>query len=99
MPLYDWECSNCGTAFAASSTIADRDDPYDCPLCFGVAERKFSPSTNIVIPGHFRLSADWALPDAGDTAGWEARGNRSQQTAPKREDFKSWMEKRLAGGG
>ena len=32
MPLYDWACRN-GHKFEVKASIAERDEPVDCPEC------------------------------------------------------------------
>ncbi|WP_250513159.1 zinc ribbon domain-containing protein [Caballeronia sp. INDeC2] len=38
MPVYDYECADCG-AFEAVRRIAERDDPAACPQCGATATR------------------------------------------------------------
>ncbi|MGH8782228.1 zinc ribbon domain-containing protein [Paraburkholderia sp.] len=38
MPMYDYECANCGT-FETMRKIAERDAPVDCPRCGAAVER------------------------------------------------------------
>ncbi|SEJ16455.1 FmdB family zinc ribbon protein [Paraburkholderia diazotrophica] len=38
MPVYDYECADCG-AFEAVRRIAQRDEAADCPRCGSPAER------------------------------------------------------------
>ncbi|SAK63138.1 FmdB family regulatory protein [Caballeronia temeraria] len=38
MPVYDYECADCG-AFEAVRRIAERDDPAVCPQCGATAGR------------------------------------------------------------
>ncbi|WP_087644415.1 FmdB family zinc ribbon protein [Caballeronia choica] len=38
MPVYDYECAECG-AFEAVRRIAERDDPAVCPECGSTAAR------------------------------------------------------------
>jgi putative FmdB family regulatory protein len=38
MPIYDYDCANCG-AFEAVRRIAERDDPVACPHCGAPAAR------------------------------------------------------------
>ncbi|MDR5854562.1 zinc ribbon domain-containing protein [Caballeronia sp. LZ062] len=38
MPVYDYECSQCG-AFEAVRRIAERDEPAACPDCGATAAR------------------------------------------------------------
>ena len=33
MPLYQYECENCGARFEALRSIADRDNQAKCPEC------------------------------------------------------------------
>jgi putative FmdB family regulatory protein len=38
MPVYDYECAECG-AFEAVRRIAERDEPAACPQCNAIAAR------------------------------------------------------------
>jgi putative FmdB family regulatory protein len=42
MPLYDFECRECGHQFEDFCQAAARNDPRQCPECKGVAVRKLS---------------------------------------------------------
>lgn len=35
MPLYEYECPDCGTCFDALRGMAEADDPIACPQCEG----------------------------------------------------------------
>ena len=35
MPLYEYECSGCGTRFDALRSMSEADDPIACPQCEG----------------------------------------------------------------
>ncbi|KND58690.1 putative regulatory protein [Candidatus Burkholderia verschuerenii] len=38
MPVYDYECEDCGT-FETVRRISERDEPAACPQCHAVAPR------------------------------------------------------------
>lgn len=40
---YEYDC-NCGYAFIAAKSVADRNDPEACPKCFATARRREVPS-------------------------------------------------------
>jgi putative FmdB family regulatory protein len=47
MPIYDFECVLCGE-FSASSTIAKRDKPLDCPEC-GLEAKRLISAPNLAL--------------------------------------------------
>jgi putative FmdB family regulatory protein len=47
MPLYEFRCDECGL-FDAWRSIAERQNPADCPSCEKPAQRIFSPPTAIL---------------------------------------------------
>lgn len=99
MPTYDWKCSNCDQIFEAVSSMSDCNDPCDCPYCYGVAVRIFSPNRNILIPGYFRMDRGWHLPPGGSEGSSPDVNNRVH--TPTRTSFKQQFESnwKQAGGG
>lgn len=50
MPLYDFQCPNCGT-FEARARVGEKQ--IDCPKCGLIAARKYSSTYNIhYVPGY-----------------------------------------------
>ncbi|MGK7913566.1 MAG: FmdB family zinc ribbon protein [Synechococcus sp.] len=48
MPLYEYQCQECGP-FDAFRSLADRDKPLECQSCSGPTSRIFSPPTMLSI--------------------------------------------------
>lgn len=98
MPTFEYRCEECGYQFDKVTTVALRDC-MACPHCDGITERIFTPTANLIVPGHFMLDKDWAMPEKGDPA-WAnmspagARGGiHSQRTPTLRDEFdkvKNW---------
>lgn len=42
MPMYDWECNECGHTFEEMATYAERDTGIPCPECGSESSRVFS---------------------------------------------------------
>ncbi len=43
MPIYEYQCRNCGKAFELLRSLKDADEPMECPQCHVRAlERQFS---------------------------------------------------------
>ena len=93
MPRYEYQCIACDYIGEEYRSVEYRDDWGGCPICKGGFKRRFSPTTNICVPNHFRLNADWCLPDASDTAAWDARQGSSQRHAPQQESFSDYFNR------
>jgi putative FmdB family regulatory protein len=50
MPLYDYECSTCGT-FEVMRSLSERNNPAACPMCRNASER-IQNGSSILLPGH-----------------------------------------------
>lgn len=50
MPIYDFECANCGP-FAVMRRIADREKPCRCPDCGGEGSRVISAPSLALMAG------------------------------------------------
>lgn len=42
MPIYEYQCSRCGTQFESIRTVSRADDPIECKLCGAPASRQIS---------------------------------------------------------
>ena len=62
MPLYDYDCANCGRRFEAIHGV-HADGPTTCPLCGGGPVRKAITAAAV----HFKGSG-WAKKERGATA-------------------------------
>lgn len=97
MPLYDFECRECGEAFEERVGMSEVEVP--CPKCTGGASRQFSPNRNILIPGYFRADWGWHLPPGGSEASspdLNSRVHAAPKTSFKQQFDKNWKQ---AGGG
>jgi putative FmdB family regulatory protein len=50
MPLYDYECSTCGT-FEVMRRLSERNNPAPCPQCRNASER-IQNGSPILLPGY-----------------------------------------------
>ena len=99
MPRYDFICDYCQATGERFRSVAQRDEVEFCPSCEpGLMYRVFVPTANVVVPAHFRIEADWCLPDADDREGWDARQSGSGRHAPQQEDFAEFYERTVGGG-
>jgi len=57
MPLYEYNCSDCGT-FSAMRRMAECSQPSDCPDCGSAAPRVISAPRLSLISSHARLAHD-----------------------------------------
>lgn len=61
MPLYEYECENCGHVFEQRHGM--NEEPVSrCPLCFGRISQKISGGTGFIIKGN-------SLRNSGNGAG------------------------------
>ena len=58
MPLYEYSCRRCGTAFEAMRKFAERDQEIACPSCGTQANRVLSPPTYMA-GGLSRSGPEW----------------------------------------
>jgi len=94
LPIYLFTCDSCKCVGERFRPVEQRDEVEFCPHCEpGLMKRVFVPTANVVVPAHFRIEANWCLPDADDTAGWDARQGGSQRHAPPTEDFQQYFER------
>lgn len=42
MPVYEYQCPDCGCGFERSLRLANREEPQDCPTCGATAEKRMS---------------------------------------------------------
>lgn len=91
MPLYSYACAHCGLQFEARQSVEQRE-MSPCLYCAYMARKVFTPTPYIQVPEHFRHSQADFLPDASDTAGWEARQSGSTAHAPKTKTLKEAFE-------
>jgi putative FmdB family regulatory protein len=95
MPLYDWKCINCELVFEAVSPMADSDFPQDCPMCDSIADRQFSPTTNICVPGHFKRDSNWHQSQGDRGPDSAPYSDTNSVHAPKRRSFRDKLEENL----
>jgi putative FmdB family regulatory protein len=94
MPLYDWNCRFCETNW---EQVAKMDEYVtDCPGCNERSGlRKFTPTANISIPGHFKRDANWHLPPEGRGPDSAPYSDTNSVHAPKRRSFRDKLEENL----
>lgn len=94
MPTYTYQCSNphCQQIEDQRRPVLGRNIARVCDVCnWGLLKRVFTPTVNLIVPGHFMLDKDWAMPEKGDPA-WEnmspagARGGIHTQRTPSLKD-------------
>jgi len=86
MPLYEFECANCGV-FEALRSIALRDSAPNCPTCEEETQRIFS------VP-HFNLSSGSAFLKAKDTSEPRLEKREKEPAKPSYQSHKRdrpWM--------
>lgn len=87
MPLYDFECLDCGEVREHVYAIADCPDETVCPTCAGLARKIISMGGG----GIFREEAPW-LRDAAEMA--DADGGihcQAFRQDPTRTNYHNWM--------
>lgn len=78
MPLYTYQCSKCDQEEDIYASVAARDEVrWNCE-CGGNYARKFTPSSQVLIPARFGVTRGWHLPDT--RAGWEDMGTVSERS-------------------
>lgn len=80
MPLYEFECDNCGV-FEALRPIALRDTAPNCPTCEGESKRIFS------VP-HFNLSSGSAFLKARQTDEPRLEKREKEPSPPRYQSHK-----------
>jgi len=93
MPLYDFKCAECGATFEA---LAGMNQPGLLCRCGALAEKQFSPNSNILIPGYFRMDRGWHLPPGGSETASSPDVN-SRVRPPQRTSFKEKFDKAWRG--
>lgn len=48
---YEYECEECGYVEELDRKVADRDEPYDCPVCDGSMVRNVVQPTSFILRG------------------------------------------------
>ena len=100
MPTYTYQCHLCEEPWDEQRPVVRRDEENACTWCgLGTVRRVFTPTATVLVPEHFRHDQSQFMPQAWDTAAWEARGRDDQQHAPARtgEDFEEHLERDLRG--
>lgn len=55
MPLYEYECTECGHDFDYRLPMSRRDEPIECPKCKGTTRRLISGGSGFIIKGGTRI--------------------------------------------
>ena len=85
MPLYDYDCANCGQRFEVLRSV-HADEPTECPLCGGGPIKKAFATPAIHFKGsgwakkerHAAAKSRSSSSDAGDTA---EKGDKPGETS------------------
>ena len=82
MPVYEYECENCGTRFERIQSI--NDEPIrQCPECAGVVHKVFHPA-GIIFKG-----SGWYITDSRkSTSGTVAGESKPAETKPASAEAK-----------
>lgn len=51
MPLYEYQCPNCGTCEDISTNVERRDDPVECFWCDGVRMNRVPTAASVRFKG------------------------------------------------
>jgi putative FmdB family regulatory protein len=92
MPLYDWQCDECGHEYEAVGTM--RSTSTACPRCpTGCGAKKFTPTKNFLIPESFRRTSTWHMPNGERSTESAPISANNSIHAPKRTSFKEAFDK------
>ena len=83
MPLYEYECDNCGHRFEVIQKFSD-DPLKECPKCGG-AVRKLLSSPAIQFKGSGWYITDYAKGNKGGSAGSKSEGSGDKPAASSSE--------------
>jgi len=76
MPIYEYECENCGTHFDKLQSI--QDDPVrQCPECSGSVHKVFHPA-GIIFKG-----SGWYITDSRKSTSSAVTGDSSKKETPE----------------
>ena len=66
MPVYEYECKECGHKFELQQTIAERNNPQKCPECSAAnAKRSLGGFSVAHYKGmHFKSQVEWSTKDS-----------------------------------
>lgn len=82
MPIYEYECENCGTRFEKMQSIAE-DPVRQCPECSGNVHKVFHPA-GIIFKG-----SGWYITDSKKSTSSAVTGDAKPTTADKPAETKS----------
>jgi len=97
MPIYEYECDNCGI-FEYSQRIVE-DPLKKCPTCKGRVRRLIS-NTSFMLKGSGWYATDYGRSkssSAGDSASANGKSSESASSAPSAEKSSGSTEKSSAG--
>ena len=86
MPIYEYECENCGTHFEKIQSV--KDDPIrQCPECSGIVHKVFHPA-GIIFKG-----SGWYITDSkkstSSTVAGESKPSESTASTETKTEAKS----------
>ncbi len=84
MPIYEYECENCGTRFERFQSI--QDEPVrQCPECSGAVHKVFHPA-GIIFKGSGWYITDSRKASSGAVMG-ESKSEGKAEDSPKSKDL------------
>lgn len=87
MPLYEYDCMDCGLRSETLRSMSKRDDPFTCPACGSKDTTKAVSTPNVIMP------ADGTFRGSGKAEMDKRIGASAEQ---KREHYRQEQQKRNA---
>jgi putative FmdB family regulatory protein len=85
MPLYDYQCQNCGAYHEVYSSMDNRKDEIECPRCHGVAEQVIISAPGVLTGNFTQKSQDVAIGQDANKR-WEGIYERKAMRDKARQD-------------
>lgn len=93
MPLYDYQCDNCGHTEEQRRDFEFRDGAEPCSACSqGWLDFVFTPTKNFLIPARFKRDANWHMPNGERSADSAPFSDTNSIRTPKRPSFREKFE-------
>lgn len=83
MPIYKYECRECGHTFEDLAGFSD-PDPEACPSCQADAVSKLITGGNFILKGSGWYVTDYASPSGGASAASSGAGRADAGAAPEK---------------
>jgi len=81
MPIYKYECAECGHTFEDLASFSD-PDPEACPSCQADAVTKLITGGNFILKGGGWYVTDYASPSGGSSAAGSGAVPADEGTSP-----------------